>query len=57
MVEPSARKNTYIMDAENGAEIARLSRLHRLVVSGKDGLLPAISQLPSFQALLESARR
>lgn len=55
MSRPSARKNSYIMDAENAAEIARLSRLHRLITSSADGLLPDIPLLPSFRAILDIA--
>jgi ubiquinone/menaquinone biosynthesis C-methylase UbiE len=55
MPRPSTRKNTYIMDAENAAEIARLSHLHRLIASSQAGLLPDILQLSSFQAILDIA--
>src|SRR5579884_3967853 len=55
MPRPSARKNSYVMDAENAAEIARLSRLHRLITSSESGLLPDIPHLPSFHAILDIA--
>jgi ubiquinone/menaquinone biosynthesis C-methylase UbiE len=49
------RKNTYVMDAENAAEIARLSRLHRLITSSQAGLLPDIPQLSTFRSVLDIA--
>jgi SAM-dependent methyltransferase len=55
MPRPSARKNSYMMDAENAAEIARLSCLHRLITSSEGGLLPDIPHLSSFQAILDIA--
>jgi ubiquinone/menaquinone biosynthesis C-methylase UbiE len=55
MPKPSARKNTYILDAENAAEIARLSRLHRLITSSKGGLLPDIPHLSSSHTILDIA--
>jgi ubiquinone/menaquinone biosynthesis C-methylase UbiE len=55
MAESAARKSTYIMDAENAAEIARLSHLHRLITSTVGGLLPPIAHIPSFQAMLDIA--
>lgn len=41
------------MDAENAAEIARLSHLHRLIASCMGGLLPDIPNISSFSATLD----
>jgi ubiquinone/menaquinone biosynthesis C-methylase UbiE len=48
-------KNTYIMDAENAAEIARLSHLHRLITFSMGGLLPEISHVTSLRTMLDIA--
>lgn len=54
-VEPQAPKNTYVIDSENAAEVARLSRQDRAVTSVMGGLFPERSDLSSIHDILDLA--
>ena len=51
--EPEQTNTTYVMDAENAAEMARLLRQDRLLTQGMDGLFPFPIELNSMRRLLD----
>ncbi len=51
--EPEQSNTTYVMDAENAAEMARLLRQDRLLTQGMGGLFPAPLEIASMHRLLD----
>src|SRR6266704_2557541 len=49
----STTRGTYIFDAENAAEMARLSKQHRFVTDFGGGLLPADLPLAGVRSVLD----
>ncbi len=47
--------NTYVLDAESGAEMARLTHQHQIVTKFMDGPLPASIKLPQNSDILDIA--
>lgn len=54
-VEPQAPKNTYVIDSENAAEVARLSRQDRYLTNIMGGLFPEQSDISSIHDVLDLA--
>lgn len=52
---PSQDENTYIMDAENAAEMARLTKQDRLMTKVMGGLLPDQIQFSAIYDVLDIA--
>ena len=54
--EPSPeRENTYVIDAENAAEMARLMRQEQIVTAGMGGIFPEQSDLSEIRHVLDLA--
>lgn len=54
--EPSPeRENTYVIDAENAAEMARLMRQEQIVTAGMGGIFPEQSDLSEMHHVLDLA--
>ncbi|HEU5227701.1 MAG TPA: class I SAM-dependent methyltransferase [Ktedonobacteraceae bacterium] len=54
-VDPQTPKSTYMMDSENAAEVARLSRQDRLFTRYMGGLFPERSDVSSIHDVLDLA--
>src|SRR5215472_3460526 len=52
---PPQNDRTYFIDAENAAEMARLTRQDRLITKSMGGLFPEISDLSGVHAILDVA--
>jgi len=49
------KKNTYVIDAESAAEMARLMRQDRLITAGMGGIFPEQTDLSGVQHVLDLA--
>ncbi|HZO74559.1 MAG TPA: class I SAM-dependent methyltransferase [Ktedonobacteraceae bacterium] len=54
-VEPRMPRNTYVIDSENAAEVARLSRQDRYITGVMGGLFPERSDFSSIHDVLDLA--
>ncbi len=54
-VEPQATRNTYMIDSESAAEVARLSRQDRVVTNVMGGLFPERADVSSIHDVLDLA--
>ena len=54
-IEPPANNNTYFIDAEDAAEMARLTHQDRLLTKGMGGLFPDSFDLSEVHDILDIA--
>jgi ubiquinone/menaquinone biosynthesis C-methylase UbiE len=54
-IDPPSNENTYILDAESGAEMARLINQDRLITEGMGGLLPEQYDTSGLHDILDIA--
>ncbi len=52
---PAAKENTYILDTEGAAEMARLTQQDRLLTKGMGGLFPERDDIAGMNAILDIA--